>query len=107
LFSVPKEGSLTDLTVQTRVGPAEGIHTRTPIAHGDAQLRVVLQAASGAKGMKGKIQLEGFDAAEGVADKDGKIEIVQPLSKPKLWSAEHPNLYALDVELKNAAGETI
>src|SRR5206468_160030 len=36
-----------------------------------------------------------------------KIELVQTLDHPKLWSAEFPNLYTLNVDLKSADGQVI
>ncbi|HEY3412282.1 MAG TPA: glycoside hydrolase family 2 TIM barrel-domain containing protein [Armatimonadota bacterium] len=37
----------------------------------------------------------------------GTVEIAQVLSKPRLWSAEHPNLYPLTVELREPSGRVI
>jgi beta-galactosidase len=94
LFSVPQT-HLDDLTVRTTVEP-----------NGNAELRVLL-AATNAKGAKASMQLEGQPAVEGAAGADGKIELVQHLKAPKLWSAEHPNLYTLSVDLKDANGQVI
>jgi beta-galactosidase len=94
LFSVPQT-HLDDLAVRTTVS-----------ADGDAELRVLLAATEG-KGAAASMQLEGQPALEGKADGDGHIELVQKLQAPRLWSAEHPNLYTLSVDLKGANGQVI
>lgn len=94
LFSVPQT-HLDDLAVRTKVEP-----------NGNAELRVLL-AVTRPAGAKASMQLEGQAAVEGTADADGRIELVQHLDAPRLWSAEHPNLYTLAVDLKDANGRVI
>ena len=45
--------------------------------------------------------------ASGESDDKGAIEIVQTLKNPKLWSAEHPNLYDLSVDLTDVSGQPL
>jgi beta-galactosidase/beta-glucuronidase len=94
LFSVPQI-HLDDLAVRTTVSQ-----------DGNAELRVLLAATEG-KGAAASMQLEGQPAVDGKADGDGHIELVQKLQAPRLWSAEHPNLYTLSVDLKDAGGQVI
>ncbi len=94
LFSVPKI-HVDDLTVRTTLLPDN-----------NAELRVILQLAPVRSGVKASMQLEGFDEAQGISDGRGQIEFDQTLKNPKLWSAEYPNLYNLNVDLKNDAGQT-
>lgn len=94
LFSVPQT-HLDDLAVRTKVEPT-----------GNAELRVLL-AVTKAGGAKASMQLEGQSAVDASADAEGKVELVQHLDAPKLWSAEHPNLYTLSVDLKDANGQVI
>lgn len=94
LFSVPQT-HLDDLAIRTTVSP-----------DGNAELRVLL-AATHAQGASASIQLEGQPAVSGTADANGRIELVQLLRAPRLWSAEHPNLYALSVDLKDTKGNVI
>ena len=92
---MPKTG-LDDLTVRTKVPNND---------HAEVQLR--LHVTSPAKGIKATMHLEGQPMVDGAVDNQGNIDLKQQLDHPRLWSAEHPNLYVLDVDLKNAAGETI
>jgi beta-galactosidase len=94
LFSVPKT-HVEDLTVQTTL--KEG---------GKAEVRVRLDVAAGG-GTSASMQLEGRSPIDAKDGGDGKLELVQVLDSPKLWSAEHPNLYNLTVELKDAVGKPI
>lgn len=94
LFSEPQT-HLDDLAVRTKVEP-----------NGNAELRVLL-AVTRPAGARASMQLEGQPAVDGTGDAEGKIELVQHLEAPKLWSAEHPNLYTLSVDLKDANGGVI
>ena len=94
LFSVPQT-HLDDLAVQTKVLPDN-----------DAELRVLLDVIK-PQGVIALMQLEGKTTVEKKVGQDGKVELIQALKAPKLWSAEHPNLYTLSVDLKDAEGHVV
>lgn len=94
LFSVPQT-HLDDLAVRTKVLPDN-----------DAELRVLLDVIN-PQGVTASMQLEGEPAVEKKVGNDGKVELFEALKSPKLWSAEHPNLYTLAVDLKDANGQII
>ena len=50
--------------------------------------------------------LEGEKAVSGTADAQGRVDLTQIVSHPRLWSAEFPNLYALEIALADAAGHS-
>jgi beta-galactosidase/beta-glucuronidase len=96
LFSVPKT-HLDDLTIQTVLLP-----------DGSAQVKVAVQLAGVAPGAaRVSIRLGDAAAVEAALSSEGRAEVNCPVTKPKLWSAEHPNLYPLLVELKDATGQVI
>lgn len=41
------------------------------------------------------------------AKNEQKVSFSQPVSSPKLWSAEFPNLYDVSISLKDASGKTV
>lgn len=92
LFSVPK-AHVHDLTVRTKV-----------LENANAELRVIVDTGDD-RDVSASMQLEGQAPVEAKSGADGKIELVQTLDHPKLWSAEFPNLYTLNVELKSADGQ--
>ena len=92
LFSVPKT-HISDLTVQTHLLPNDM-----------AQVKVVTRVSGGSANVA--FQIKGLGAMQGPA-RDGKSELTLTVANPKLWSAEHPNLYNLQVSLKDSAGKTI
>jgi hypothetical protein len=80
---------------------------------GKAEVRVGLDVA-GIGGVTGiasaTMQLEGYPAVQPRlinVNSGGKIEWAQVLDSPRLWSAEHPNLYGLTVELKDEGGKVV
>ena len=95
LFAVPT-AHLDDLHVRTKL-----------LDGGKAELRARLVVASGGGGVKASMRLEGQGVLEQVVGDSGKVELVQTLDRPRLWSAEHPNLYRLDVDLIDASGQSI
>jgi hypothetical protein len=95
LFSVPKT-HVEDLTVRTHLLPEN-----------QAELRVMLQTDPPQKGVKASIKFGDDVTASGEFNDKGAIEIVQILKNPKLWSAEHPNLYDLSVDLTDASGKAL
>lgn len=60
---------------------------------------------------KGKIKLTLLDQKKSIAVLETALEreshYTLPIEAPKLWSAENPYLYTLQIEAKNEAGETI
>jgi len=93
LFSVPAT-HVSDLTITTHLLPDN-----------KAQVKIVA-AVAGSDPSRVSIKLEGHDPITAEV-KDGKVELTQIVSKPKLWSAEYPNLYNLDVTLKDAGGKAV
>jgi beta-galactosidase len=91
LFSVPK-AHICDLTVQTRLLPDNKAEVK------------VIAAVSGDQSAV-SMQIEGLAPMQ-AAVANGVAELTQIVLKPRLWSAEHPNLYSLDVDLKDSAGKT-
>ncbi len=56
---------------------------------------------------KGSFQCRLFDGESLVAEKtDTKDTIALPLTNPKLWSAEYPNLYYLEITVLTKTGDT-
>ena len=51
------------------------------------------------------MQFQDQQPVAGESNAQGEIELVQTLKSPKLWSAEHPNLYDLALDLKDAIGQ--
>ena len=86
LFSVPQT-HIEDITIQTFLSGE--VRTTADIT-GEGMIRVRL----------------GDEEAE-AAIINGRAEVSQIVSNPKLWSAEHPNLYPLTVELKDANGNVV
>lgn len=93
LFSVPLT-HVSDLTITTHLLPGN-----------KAQVKVVASVV-GSDPSSVSIQLGGHDAVSAEV-KDGSVELSQIVPKPKLWSAEQPNLYDLQVVLKDSAGKAI
>jgi len=89
LFAVPKT-HISDLTVKTHLLP-----------DGGAELKVTVDVSEGQPTVA--VRLEGFDAVDKTAE-DGRAEFSMMVPEPRLWSAEHPNLYDLEVALKDSAG---
>lgn len=90
LFSVPRT-HISDLTITTHLLPGDR-----------AQVRVAVDVA-GPDCPTVQMKLEGQEPLE-VEAWNGKAWFSQIVSKPKLWSAESPNLYNLDITLNDAKG---
>lgn len=81
------------------------IAVRTTLLPGDAaQVEVLVQLTNAVAGTRVAMELEGEPRAEAAADADGRAVIRETVSHPRLWSAEFPNLYRLQVELAGAGG---
>ena len=97
LFSVPAT-SLEDLTITTKIfsqDQAEVKVTAAVAGIGGALPTIAARLGSSAQ------------HTEAAVSQQGAAELSIPIAKPRLWSAEHPNLYKLTVELKNADGKVI
>ena len=87
LFSVP-QSHLADIKVETR------------LLSGKAEVKVIATIASPRKGMKLSASLADVGSSEAeVAEGQDRIVLTQIVEKPKLWSAEFPDLYSLTVNL--------
>ncbi len=85
----------------------DDLTVRTHLLEGDkAEVRVLLDIANPAATNKVSVQLEGESPIKTVVNPNGPTEILQPVEHPRLWSAEHPNLYTLSVNLLDAKGQT-
>lgn len=93
LFSVP-QNHIRDIFIETKLLPND-------------RAQVTVQLAGQMKDCKASMLLEGQSPVEGKVDAEGKVKLIQIVSKPRLWSAEFPNLYALSVDLKDAGGKVI
>ncbi len=90
LFSLP-QSHIEDVKVETRLLPND-----------KAELKVIITKA-GADKSAASIKLEGAEANDNkISDGPQKTVITQVIDHPKLWSAEHPNLYMLNIDLKDA-----
>jgi len=94
LFSVPKT-HVDDVTVQTRLldGNRAEVKVLTSIAGNDVSTV--------------SMQLKDVDGETETKIEKGCATLVQIVPQPKLWSAEFPNLYQLNLKLKDASGKTI
>ncbi|MBP6964935.1 MAG: hypothetical protein KBC96_11070 [Armatimonadetes bacterium] len=90
LYSVPKK-HIRDLAVRTKL--LEG---------GKAEVEVsVSVCCPGTVSMR----LGSLSPVKGVSRRGEDIRLSQVVSKPRLWSAEHPNLYPLTVRLLDERGK--
>jgi len=95
LFSVPAT-HVSDVTVQTRLLPGN-----------KAEVKTIVQVTGPAAATANvTAQLEGCDPIPGTVS-HGRAELTQIVDKPRLWSAEHPNLYNLDITLNYSADKTV
>lgn len=93
LFSVPRT-HIQDITVRTKL-----------LDGGKAEVRVIALVSGGEGSVS--MRLGNSKPIVGAVGPDGKVELVRIVSKPRLWSAEHPNLYPLTVELTDSRGTAI
>ena len=96
LFSVPKT-CLDDLTIQTKLLP-----------DGSAQVKVAVNVAGDSPASaRVSTRLEDAPPLEAPVMPAGRAELSHEVAHPRLWSAEHPNLYTLVVQLKDQAGNVL
>lgn len=94
LFAVP-ETHTEDVTIRTKL-----------LDDGAAEVQV-LATIAGDDPARLSMRLESVDgAAEAETDGGGELELTQIVDKPRLWSAEHPELYSLTLELRDSEGTT-
>lgn len=93
LFSVP-QAHIEDITITT-----------TLLQGNQAEVKVVAEVS----GRTGTIsmRLGDLDAVTAPVNSGGIAELVRVVEEPRLWSAEHPNLCPLTVELADSRGEII
>ncbi len=91
LFSVPST-HISDLTIQTRLLPGS-----------EAEVKVIVDVVGpdADSASVGWHVLDGLDFAS-TPVKNGRAELTWVCENPRLWSAEHPNLYPLTVQLSCA-----
>jgi beta-galactosidase/beta-glucuronidase len=87
LFAVPAT-HFTDISVQTKLLPND-----------QAELKVIAEIANPPANGLVSMQLQGQARAEAGIGGKGQVILTQVISHPKLWSAEFPKLYSLDVDL--------
>jgi len=92
LFSLP-QAHIEDITIQTRLLPDN-----------KAEVKVIAVVSGPAKQVF--IQLRGFQPM-GVAVTDNQAVLTQIVPNPRLWSAEHPNLYPINISLQDNTGKTV
>ena len=95
LFSVPQT-HIEDFSVRTHF-----------LEDGRAEVQT-LATVTGQTADKTKVSvlLEGEKVVSGTADPEGRVELKQIVSHPRLWSAEFPNLYAMEIALEDSAGHS-
>src|SRR5688572_20633613 len=91
LFAVPKT-HVADLKVETRL-----------LEDGKAEVKAMVTVVGG----PASVSIEGFDAPRAaMIDTAGTMTVAQVVEKPRLWSAEFPDLYTMALSLKGADGST-
>jgi beta-galactosidase/beta-glucuronidase len=95
LFSVPQT-HIEDFSVRTHLLEDGGAEVTTLF---------VLGGQSPDKG-KVSVRLEGQAAISGAADSQGRVTVNQTVPQPRLWTAEFPNLYKMDISLTDPAGRS-
>jgi beta-galactosidase len=95
LFSVPQT-HIEDFSVRTRL-----------LDDGRAEVKTLVTVTGEAPDQaKVSVRLEGENVVSGTADAQGSVELSQIVSHPRLWSAEFPNLYAMEIALADSAGHS-
>jgi beta-galactosidase/beta-glucuronidase len=92
LFAAPAT-HIEDYKVETRL--LEG---------GKAEVKVIATVVDGV-GASVVMRLKDEGDVDGTADDKGRVVLTRMVEKPRLWSAEHPNLYDLAIELKDREGK--
>lgn len=93
LFSVP-ETHIEDVTITTPLFP-----------EGKAEVRVKVEVAG--RQATVAMRLGDFPPVQAQVSPNGAAELIQTVEDPGLWSAEHPNLYPLNIELRDSGGTVI
>jgi beta-galactosidase len=95
LFSISRT-HIEDFAVRTRL-----------LGDGRAEVKTLITVAGElSEKTKVSVDLEGENAVEGTSDAQGHVQLVHIVSHPRLWSAEFPNLYKMDIYLKDSAGHS-
>ncbi len=91
LFSVPQT-HIEDFSVRTHL-----------LEDGRAEVTTIVTLAGELPDQKNvTVRLEGEAAVTGTTDAQGRVTLTQTISHPKLWSAEFPNLYQMDIVLEDS-----
>ena len=96
LFCVPQT-HIEDFSVRTHLsedGRAE-VTTLVTLAGGLANKPTV------------SVHLEREADATGITDEQGRVTLTQMVSHPKLWSAEFPNLYKMEISVEDPVQHTV
>jgi beta-galactosidase/beta-glucuronidase len=92
LFSVPPT-HIEDFSVRTHL-----------LEDGRAEVTTWVTVAGGSPDKANiSVRLEGEADLAGTADAEGHVTLAQTVSHPRLWSAEYPNLYQMEISLEAAA----
>lgn len=95
LFSVPRT-HIEDFSVRTHL-----------LGDGRAEVETLVTVTGETPdNTKVSVRLEGEKVISGTVDAQGHVALRQIVSHPRLWSAEFPNLYALEIDLEDAAGHS-
>ncbi len=94
LFSEPA-GHFRDITVRTKLLPQN-----------QAEVTVIAQLTNAAPGARVAMQLQGEAREETAPDETGLATVKHIVARPRLWSAEFPNLYPLTVTLEEGGQTT-
>ena len=107
LFSVPKEGSLADVIFTSKVNPdlSADITVRVKVNSKKAA-RVTASLLDERYNHVCDMQTTEQDSTDAEANSSFFI-LHSSLKNPKLWNAETPNLYRLDVKLYDAQGRKL
>src|SRR5581483_11740309 len=84
-----------DITVRTRLLPQN-----------QAEVTVIAQLTNAAPGARVALRLAGEPPEEAAADDTGLATVKHIVARPRLWSAEFPNLYPLTVTLQESGQTT-
>jgi beta-galactosidase/beta-glucuronidase len=95
LFSVPQT-YIEDFSVRTHL-----------LDDGRAEVKTLVTLAGDSPDKSTvSVWLEGQPVISGHADAQGRVELTQMVPQPRLWSAEFPNLYQMDLTLEDAASHS-
>jgi beta-galactosidase len=93
LFSVPQT-HIEDFSVRTHL-----------LEDGRAEVTTIVSVAGESPdNVNVAVRLEGEADVTGTTDAQGRVTLTQTVSHPRLWSAEFPNLYQMDISLADSSG---